>query len=72
MEIIDSSAMVTGGASGLGFATARALKDAGAEVVIIDLPSSDGKAAASEIGATFSPGDVTDADSVAEAVSTLR
>ncbi|MFZ2241209.1 MAG: SDR family NAD(P)-dependent oxidoreductase, partial [Gordonia amarae] len=46
--IIDSSsvAVVTGGASGLGNATARALHERGAQVVLVDLASSDGAAAA--------------------------
>lgn len=39
MQIAGCSALVTGGASGLGLATARALAEAGAEVVILDLPS---------------------------------
>jgi NAD(P)-dependent dehydrogenase (short-subunit alcohol dehydrogenase family) len=53
---------VTGGASGLGFATARRLVKAGAKVTLIDLPASGGAAAADELGngAQFVPGDVTD------------
>ncbi|WP_231588329.1 SDR family NAD(P)-dependent oxidoreductase [Mycobacterium nebraskense] len=39
MDIRDSVALVTGGASGLGLATARELRDHGAKVIIIDLPS---------------------------------
>jgi NAD(P)-dependent dehydrogenase (short-subunit alcohol dehydrogenase family) len=64
-------ALVTGGASGLGLATVQALHAAGAGVVIVDLPSSAGKAVAEELGerAVFAPGDVTDADSVAAAVA---
>lgn len=54
-----SSALITGGASGLGRATAERLAANGAHVVIFDLPSSDGEAVAKEIGATFVPGDVT-------------
>ncbi|MDX6362465.1 3-hydroxyacyl-CoA dehydrogenase [Streptomyces sp. NPDC058274] len=54
-----SSALITGGASGLGRATAEGLAANGAHVVIFDLPSSDGEAVAKEIGATFVPGDVT-------------
>lgn len=69
MKITDAVAVVTGAASGLGNATARALHDRGAKVVIIDLPSSDGDAAAKEIGAGahFFPADVTSADDVAAA-----
>jgi len=42
MKIAGSAALVTGGASGLGLATVRRLHDAGASVVILDLPSSNG------------------------------
>ncbi|MGZ4753006.1 MAG: SDR family NAD(P)-dependent oxidoreductase, partial [Oryzihumus sp.] len=42
-------ALVTGGASGLGEATVRRLHDGGASVVIVDLPSSSGKALAEEL-----------------------
>jgi NAD(P)-dependent dehydrogenase (short-subunit alcohol dehydrogenase family) len=68
MNIVSAVALVTGGASGLGFATATALRDAGAEVVILDLPSSDGLAQADRIGATFAPADVADAAQVQAAV----
>ncbi|MBB4641443.1 SDR family NAD(P)-dependent oxidoreductase [Rhizorhapis suberifaciens] len=52
-------AVVTGGASGLGRASAEKLLAGGAKVVIADLSSSDGEAVAREIGATFVPADVT-------------
>lgn len=52
-------AVVTGGASGLGRASAEKLLAGGAKVVIADLASSDGEAVAREIGATFVPADVT-------------
>ncbi len=68
MEIAGTAALVTGGASGLGLATARRLLDAGASVCIVDLPSSDGSSVADEIGATFAPADVTDEEAVAAAV----
>jgi NAD(P)-dependent dehydrogenase (short-subunit alcohol dehydrogenase family) len=68
MNIVSAVALVTGGASGLGFATATALRDAGAEVVILDLPSSDGLAQADRIGATFAPADVADSAQVQAAV----
>jgi NAD(P)-dependent dehydrogenase (short-subunit alcohol dehydrogenase family) len=61
-------ALVTGGASGLGLATARRLLAAGSQVCIVDLPTSDGADVAQEIGATFAPADVTDEDAVAAAV----
>ena len=42
MQIAGSVAVITGGASGLGLATARRLVTAGAQVVIVDLPTSAG------------------------------
>jgi NAD(P)-dependent dehydrogenase (short-subunit alcohol dehydrogenase family) len=68
MNITDSAALVTGGASGLGLATAERLVQAGARVVIADLPSSDGKAVAERIGAVFVPTDVTDEQQVQAAI----
>jgi len=64
MKLDHASAVVTGGASGLGLATARELLRGGAAVTILDLPTSDGEAVAKEIGATFAPADVTDAAAV--------
>ena len=69
MDISGASALVAGGASGLGFATARRLADAGAHVVIVDLPTSPGADRAAEIGGTFAPADVTDPGQVAAAVA---
>lgn len=71
MRIDDLSAIVTGGASGLGRATATTLVEAGAWVVLADLPSSDGDAVADELGerACFVPTDVTSADEVSAAVA---
>jgi NAD(P)-dependent dehydrogenase (short-subunit alcohol dehydrogenase family) len=70
VDIASTVALVTGGASGLGLATARRLVQGGGKVVIVDLPSSDGASVADDLGdaATFVPADVTDADAVAEAV----
>jgi NAD(P)-dependent dehydrogenase (short-subunit alcohol dehydrogenase family) len=63
-------ALVTGGASGLGLATARELRDRGASVVVVDLPSSDGEKVVAELGdaVVFSPADVTSEKDVAAAV----
>ncbi len=70
MRIEGLSALVTGGASGLGRGTARRLVDRGAKVVLLDLPSSAGKEAAAELGpaARFAAGDVTDTASVQAAL----
>ena len=54
MEITkDTAAVVTGGASGLGQATARALARAGAKVAIFDINEEAGEATAKEIGGIF-------------------
>lgn len=69
MNIERSSALVTGGASGLGLATARRLAAAGAVVTIIDLPTSAGADIAAEIGGIFAPADVTSVEQVRAAVA---
>jgi NAD(P)-dependent dehydrogenase (short-subunit alcohol dehydrogenase family) len=69
--IIDNSAaVVTGGASGLGLATAKALHAQGAAVVLVDLPSSAGQAVADELGdrVRFVAADVTDEAAVSGAL----
>jgi NAD(P)-dependent dehydrogenase (short-subunit alcohol dehydrogenase family) len=70
VQLAGSVALVTGGASGLGHATAVELLAAGACVVLVDLPGSSGKAAAERLGAgaVFVPTDVTDSSSVQAAV----
>jgi NAD(P)-dependent dehydrogenase (short-subunit alcohol dehydrogenase family) len=70
MQLDGCSAIVTGGASGLGNATARTLTDAGARVVIVDLPSSEGEKAATALGPTarFVAADVTHEGQVRAAV----
>ena len=62
LDINGASALVTGGASGLGEATAKALAEKGAKVVICDLDrqAEAGEALAKEIGGVFAPTDVTD------------
>jgi NAD(P)-dependent dehydrogenase (short-subunit alcohol dehydrogenase family) len=72
MRIAGKGALVTGGASGLGRATVEALLEAGAGVVIVDLPSSTGETTAKELGdrVRFSPADVTNPEQISEAVAT--
>jgi NAD(P)-dependent dehydrogenase (short-subunit alcohol dehydrogenase family) len=64
-------ALVTGGASGLGLATAQGLVEAGGSVVIVDLPTSDGETQAKALGdrARFAPADVLNEDEVRAAVA---
>lgn len=69
MDITGASALVTGGASGLGLATATRLAAAGAHVVIVDLPRSAGAEAAAGFGGAFVAADVTGPDEVAAAVA---
>ncbi|GAA2990010.1 SDR family NAD(P)-dependent oxidoreductase [Actinokineospora diospyrosa] len=68
MQIDGTAAIVTGGASGLGGATARALAAAGASVFALDLPSSISSATEVE-GVTYVPADVTDPEQVEAAVA---
>lgn len=72
MQVAGRSALVTGGASGLGQATVAALVDAGARVVVADLPGSRGKAVEAAYGhrTRFVPTDVTVAEDVQAAVDT--
>ena len=69
MQIKDTAAIVTGGASGLGGATARALAAQGARVFALDLQPSIDKADAVD-GVTYLTADVTDPDQVQAAVDT--
>ncbi len=68
MNIEGSAALVTGGASGLGLATAKRLAAAGARVTIVDLPSAPGAEQADAIGGIFAPADVTDEAQVGAAL----
>ncbi len=68
MDLNNTSAIVTGGASGLGAATVRKLAGAGARVVIADLQDEAGEALASEVGGAFVHVDVTSGTDMAAAV----
>jgi len=68
MEISGASALVTGGASGIGAATARLLAQRGASVVVADMQDDKGAALAEEIGGVFVHVDVTDTEQVRAAV----
>lgn len=69
MELQGHAAIVTGGASGLGGATAEMLAKAGAKVAIFDMNDDMGQAKAKEIGGTFFKVNVTDEDAVASAIT---
>ena len=70
MELAHTSAIVTGGASGLGEATAEALASRGVHVVIADLNDARGAEVARRIGGTYARCDVTDTDQVIAAIET--
>jgi NAD(P)-dependent dehydrogenase (short-subunit alcohol dehydrogenase family) len=78
MDINGVSAIVTGGASGIGAAVARRLAERGAIVVVADLQEDKGSALAEEIGGAFVRVDVTKTDDIvaavekAESLGTLR
>lgn len=68
MDIKGAAAIVTGGASGLGRATAKMLAEAGAKVTIFDMNEEAGRAAAAEIGGLFAAVNVADDTSVAAGI----
>ena len=72
MEINGASAIVTGGASGIGAATARLLAAKGAKVVVADLQADKGEAIAKEIGGAFCKVDVTKTDDIINAVEMAK
>jgi NAD(P)-dependent dehydrogenase (short-subunit alcohol dehydrogenase family) len=69
LDLTGTSSLVTGGASGLGEATVRALAARGASVVVVDLQDEKGEAVARSVGGGYVRADVTDAGQVAAAVS---
>ncbi len=68
MDITGASAIVTGGASGIGAACARGLAAKGARVVVADLNEEAGTQVADEIGGAFVKVDVTDTEQITAAV----
>ena len=70
MDLATAKAVITGGASGLGFATAQRVIDAGGMVVLLDLNDEQGNLSADELGgqAEFIKVDVSDEDSVKAAI----
>lgn len=68
MELKDQAAIVTGGSSGLGAATARALAAAGVKVAVLDINRQAADAVAKEIGGVAAPCDVADSAGAAAAV----
>jgi NAD(P)-dependent dehydrogenase (short-subunit alcohol dehydrogenase family) len=74
MDLASVKAVITGGASGLGRATAAHLVAAGAGVALLDRPESAGADVARDLGtrAVFTPADVTSADDVAAALAAAR
>jgi NAD(P)-dependent dehydrogenase (short-subunit alcohol dehydrogenase family) len=74
MDIKGASAIVTGGASGIGEASVRLLAKAGAKVVIADLErqADVGNALAKEVGGAFCPVDVTNTDDIVNAVEMAK
>jgi NAD(P)-dependent dehydrogenase (short-subunit alcohol dehydrogenase family) len=68
VEIQGRKAVVVGGASGMGRATARALAERGAQVAVLDRPTSAGAEVAAEFGGVFHACDVTDFDGAERAL----
>jgi NAD(P)-dependent dehydrogenase (short-subunit alcohol dehydrogenase family) len=72
MELNGISAIVTGGASGLGEATARLLAERGAKVVVADMNAEKGEAVADDIKGAFVSVDVTNTDQVIAATEAAK
>ena len=71
MDLATAKAVITGGASGLGFATAQRVIDAGGQVILLDINDEQGVSSAANLGdrATFINTDVSNEDSVKAAIS---
>lgn len=72
MDITGASAIITGGASGIGAASARLLAQRGAKVVVADLQEDRGRELATEIGGAFVRVDVTNTDDIVNAVEMAK
>jgi 3-oxoacyl-[acyl-carrier protein] reductase len=72
MELARKVALVTGGAMGIGLAVAKALTEAGAQVVVADRESKAGKQSAAEIGALFVRADVAEDDELRRMIETAE
>ena len=69
LNLTDTTAIITGGASGMGEATARRLAASGATVVILDRDPTKGEKVATDLGGRFVQADVTSEDDVSAAVA---
>ncbi|MCC6272449.1 MAG: 3-hydroxyacyl-CoA dehydrogenase [Deltaproteobacteria bacterium] len=74
MQLKDSVALVTGGASGLGRAVAEAFLKSGAKVVVVDLARDENAASVAQLGerALFAPADVSDEAAVKQALAAAK
>jgi NAD(P)-dependent dehydrogenase (short-subunit alcohol dehydrogenase family) len=72
MELTNASAIVTGGASGIGASAARLLAKKGAKVVVADLQADKGEALAKEIGGAFCKVDVTNTQDIINATEMAK
>jgi hypothetical protein len=72
VEIGGKKAIIVGGASGMAKSSAELLHQKGAQIAILDLPTSAGEEVASALGGTFHPVDVLDYDAVETAIRVER
>jgi NAD(P)-dependent dehydrogenase (short-subunit alcohol dehydrogenase family) len=72
MELAGKVALVTGGAMGIGFAVAKALTEAGAQVVVADREAEAGKQSAAEVGGLFVRTDVAEDDELRRMIETAE
>ena len=72
MQLSSARALITGGASGLGAATAEAFRATGAAVMVLDRDAARGAAFAASIGAAFAEVDVTDEASVTAGIAAAK